>query len=419
MGQSMLGWKVDEFFSTFKQHLDSIGPRGMDELRMILAKAAANVSDVFQRMNKDHLNHILEDLKVITKNLQQLDVNIFQEAFKSFQRTSNIAAHKLTKLDVNHLQDTLKPFQQIANSIALTTQNIPKTLDAFKYTLLFTLLMAGLITWTFIHFMENLDKRINKMSVNMQALSTELSVQGTLQHQRDFAEAVYNLIQQKRAEQILYPDDYPVKNYPFEAQYVIFHPASDWHASLFALASKGWCDEFFEGDQKYCVLDCVRLFNNSEKFATYLRDYGKSGVIEKIDNTRSVTHVLLPSTQTYTLPFTLRIPQELHPVRIVGQTDRNGKPYCRACVTGVDSSDIVDIDLMSEHEAPDYTPSRSVTDKRLYPILWLIIAALWLKMVLGEVVDFVGDVARDVSNAYLGLTDFLSFGVTKFLSFGA
>jgi len=419
MGQSMLGWKADEFFSTFKQHLDALGPHGMDELRIIFAKAAANVSDVFQRLNNEHLDQILENLRVLTRNLQQLDVNIFHEAFKSFQHTNNIASDKLTKLDINHLQETLKPFQQIANSIALTTQNIPKTLDAFKYTLLFTGLMVGLVTWTLICFMENLDKRTDRLSANMQALSTEITVQGNLHHQREFAEAVYSLVQQKRAEQILYPDNYPTTNYTFQSRYTIFHPASDWHGNLFALASKGWCDEYLEADHEECILDRLRLFNNPEKFTTYLREYGTSEVIKNTDHTLSVTHILLPSAHPYTLQFTLRVPEKLHPVRVVGQTDRNGKPYCRACIIAVDLSDIVDIELLPEHEAADYVPSKSATDKRLYPILWLIIAALWLKMVLGAVVDFVGDVAWNVSNAYFGLAEFLSFGVTKFLSFGA
>ncbi|KEQ71126.1 hypothetical protein M436DRAFT_52118 [Aureobasidium namibiae CBS 147.97] len=279
--------------------------------------------------------------------------------------------------------------------------------------------MVGLVTWTLICFMENLDKRADRLSANMQALSTEITVQGNLHYQREFAKAVYNLIQQKRAEQILYPDNYPTTNYTFQARYTIFHPASDWHGNLFALASKDWCDEYFEADHEDCILDRLRLFNNPEKFATYLHEYGTSEVIKNTDHTLSVTHILLPSAQPHTLPFILRVPEELHPVRIVGQTDRNGKPYCRACIIGVDPSDIVDIELLPEHEAPDYVASKSATDKRLYPILWLIIAALWLKMVLGAVVDFVGDVAWNVSNAYLGLTEFLSFGVTKFLSFGA
>jgi len=415
MGQSMLGWKADEFFYTFKQHLDALGPRGMEELRNALATAAASVGSVHKRLDNEQLNRILGNVRATTKNLRQFDVKIIHEAFKSIQRTSNIATDRLTKLDTNHLQDTLKFFQQFANSIALTTQNVPKTLDAFKYTLLFTGLMVGLVTWTLICFMENLDKRTGKLSANMQALSTEITVQGNLHHQREFAGAVYSLIQQKRAEQILYPDNYPTTNYTFQARYTVFHPASDWHGNLFALASKGWCDEYLEADHEDCILDRLRLFNNPEKFATYLREYG----IKNTDHTLSVTHILLPSAHSYTLPFTLRVPEELHPVRVVGQTDRNGKPYCRACIIGVDLSDIVDIELLPEHEAADYVASKPATDKRLYPILWLIIAVLWLKMVLGAVVDFVGDVAWNVSNAYHGLAEFLSFGVTKFLSFGA
>ena len=415
MGQSMLGWKADEFFYTFKQHLDALGPRGMEELRNALATAAASVGSVYKRLDNEQLDRILGNVRATTKNLQQFDVKVIHEAFKSIQRTSNIATDRLTKLDTNHLQDTLKFFQQFANSIALTTQNVPKTLDAFKYTLLFTGLMVGLVTWTLICFMENLDKRTGKLSANMQALSTEITVQSNLHHQREFAGAVYSLIQQKRAEQILYPDNYPTTNYTFQARYTVFHPASDWHGNLFALASKGWCDEYLEADHEDCILDRLRLFNNPEKFATYLREYG----IKNTDHTLSVKHILLPSAHPYTLPFTLRVPEELHPVRVVGQTDRNGKPYCRACIIGVDLSDIVDIELLPEHEAADYVASKPATDKRLYPILWLIIAVLWLKMVLGAVVDFVGDVAWNVSNAYHGLAEFLSFGVTKFLSFGA
>lgn len=74
-------------------------------------------------------------------------------------------------------------------------------------------------------------------------------------------------------------------------------------------------------------------------------------------------YILLPSTDTYTLPITLRVSDAFKLVRVVGQTDRGGKPYCRACIIGVDPSDFVDVDLLAEHEAPDYALRESAFDK--------------------------------------------------------
>jgi hypothetical protein len=471
MGQSMLGWKADDFFFSFRQHLDSLGPRGLEDLRLALAKAATNVASVFRRLNNEHIGRILENVQATTKNLQQLDVNTFHEALKSVQHTSNVATDKLTQLEITHLHDTLKSVQlmvniitknvkhldvegfnealkliqhvsnatahklvqlnlshphdtfeivqQITSNITLATQNLPKALDTFKYILLFTGLMILLATWTFVRVMRNLDKRTNKISANIQVLGTEIIPQGNLHHQSQFAAAVWNFVQLKQTEQSLYPDHYPVTNDPSEARYVIFNPASDWHAGFFALGTGDWDEKVSGKDQEDLLIKCVRLFNNPERLATYLHDYDKSGVIKKTDKTRSVTHILLPSTHTYTLPFTLRIPQGLYPVKVVGQTDRNGKPYCSARIIGVDPSDVVDVDLLSESKATDHVPSSFAPDTRIYPLLWLVIAALWSKDMIGKVVDLVGDVVWTVWNAYLGLTDLLSPGVTKFLPFGA
>jgi hypothetical protein len=188
--------------------------------------------------------------------------------------------------------------------------------------------------------------------------------------------------------------------------------------NLFAQGTGDW-EKLLGEHQDGLLLKSVRLFNNSGKLAAYLHDYDKCGALKKSHNTCSVTHILLPSTHTYTLPFTLRVPQWLHPVRVVRQIDRNGKPYCRARIIGVDPSDVVDVDLLPEHKAPDDKPSRSALDKRLYPVIWLVVAALWSKYMLGVVFDFTGDVVWTAWKTYLGLTDLLSFGVTKFLSFGA
>lgn len=134
-------------------------------------------------------------------------------------------------------------------------------------------------------------------------------------------------------------------------------------------------------DVKDNLLERVRLFNDPARLITYLHDCASS----------SVTYILLPSASIYTLPFTLHIPQQLQNMRVVGQTDRTGKPYCRACIIGVDPSEVVDVDLLAEHEAPDYAPSGSAFDKRLHPLLWLIIAALWSDEKLVQLLAYLGN----------------------------
>jgi hypothetical protein len=277
MGQSMHGWKADDFFFSVRQHLDSLGPRGLEDLRLALTKAATNITSVSRRLNNEHLGRILENVQATTKNLQQIDINVFHEAFKSVQHTSNVATHKLTQLDVNHLRDTFKAvqlmvtritdnfqhldvkgfnkvlnsvqyasnamahksvhsnisrpldtleaFQQIANNINLATQALPKALDTFKYTLLLTGLMILLATWTFVRAIRNLNKRTEKISANIRALSTEIAPQGNLYHQNQFAAAVWNFVLFTQAQQILYPDNYLATNHPSESRYIIFHPA--------------------------------------------------------------------------------------------------------------------------------------------------------------------------------------------------
>lgn len=358
-------------------------------------------------------------VNTITKNVQLLDVKGFNEILKSLQLASDATAQKLVQFNINHPQEALNAFQQIAN-ITVATKTLPKAFNTLKYTFLFTGLMVVLATWIIVRIVRNLEKHTDKISANVQALSTEIASQGNLSHRTQFASAVHNFIQLKRAEQFMYPENYPVKNEPSVARYIVFHPASDWHADFFALDSGGWRDSFYSSWTDKEEINSASLFNNPERYTAYLREHFQPEGLEGNENPLSVTHILLPSTYTYTLPFTLRVPEHLHPVRVAGQTDRYRKPYCRACIIGADPSHVVDVDLLAEHEAPDYAlhrsapdcaMRRSAPDKRLYPILWLVVAALWLQYMLGAVVESVGDVAWNAWNAYLGLREFLSFGV--------
>jgi hypothetical protein len=70
MGQSVHGWKADDFFFSVRQHLDSLGPRGLKDLRLAPTKAATNIASVSRRLNNEHLGRILEYVQATTKNLR-------------------------------------------------------------------------------------------------------------------------------------------------------------------------------------------------------------------------------------------------------------------------------------------------------------------------------------------------------------
>lgn len=280
---------------------------------------------------------------------------------------------------------------QMVDSITLATWTIPNAFAVFMCILLFTALVITLVACTMIRIMRNLVKRTNQISASVQSLSTQITSLVTLGHQRLFAEAVYNLIALQHMQQSMYPDEYPENAKPDEAQFVVFHPSSDWHPSFLAHSVADWDDEFMDEGKGAQFLDRVHLFNSPTKLATYLDSYTNARGTERLQGL-PIMYILLPSTHTYTLPMTLRVSEAVKPVRVVGQTDCSGKPYCRACIIGVDPSDVVDVDLLAEHEAPDYALRESAFDKRLYPLLWLLIVLLWSKEQLGHLFSLLGDI---------------------------
>ncbi|KAG9715528.1 hypothetical protein KCU73_g15904, partial [Aureobasidium melanogenum] len=99
MGQSMLGWKADDFFVAVKQQLDSLDPDSIHE-----------TCKSFQRL-----------MEAATQKLSLVDVDLSHQALKAIQRTSNVAAGKLTQLNVNHFQDVLTAVHQMVDNITLAT----------------------------------------------------------------------------------------------------------------------------------------------------------------------------------------------------------------------------------------------------------------------------------------------------------
>ncbi|KAG9952076.1 hypothetical protein KCU85_g2383, partial [Aureobasidium melanogenum] len=316
MGQSMLGWKADDFFIA------------------------------------------------VNKQLNSLDPETIHEACKSFQHMTEVAS-----------------------------QSLLKAFEMFTLILLFTVFAISLATFAMTRIMRNLNKHVQKVSASLQILNTNITSQGVLNHQRLFAEAVYNFIVLQHVQQCMHPDEYPAEVNSDEAQYLVFHPSNDWHPSFFAYGTGKWTGSFMHEGNNH-ILKKVRLFSSAQKLAKYLDDHANSQV-NKSPETLPFTYILLPSTTTYTLPFTLYLPQHFQHVRVVGQTDRAGKPYCRACITGVNPSDIVDVDLLAEHEAPEYLPRRSTFDKRLYPLLCLIIVVLWFEEMFRQLFGLLGEIVWD------------------------
>ncbi|THY38736.1 hypothetical protein D6C98_10270, partial [Aureobasidium pullulans] len=347
------------------------------------------VSREVQHLDIDRFHETLKVIKKMTgiavKELEQFNVDHIRDTFKSFQHTTDVATRKLAQVNVNRLHDTLNVTQRMAENITLAVQTVPSVLSMFVLILLFIGFIIALGAFTFIRVLRNLDKRANKISKDMQALSVTSITQGNLNHQRQFAESVYKFIQFRDRLGDLASNQHHIESAVREDhQYIVYHPSSDWHATFFAKATEGWSQDFFDECKEELLLKRVRLFNNPEAFAAYIRD------LNGLD-TRSAIHILFPSTHTYDFPITLHIPETAQPVKIVGQTDCSGQPYCRACIIGVNSSDVVDVGLLLEHEAPDHKPSRSV-DTKIYPVLWLMIVVLWLGDRLGESIEVAQDI---------------------------
>lgn len=85
---------------------------------------------------------------------------------------------------------------------------------------------------------------------------------------------------------------------------------------------------------------------------TALQD--RSGFLDGVEgavDTNETLHILLPSAHKYDLTNAIHIPRALLPLRIWGQTDHTGTPYCRARITGLDESDIIDVGSLPETDA--------------------------------------------------------------------
>ncbi|KAI5259569.1 hypothetical protein E4T42_00093 [Aureobasidium subglaciale] len=398
MGQSMLGWKADDFFVAIKQHLDSIRPGSLGEISLVFGEAAARVMLVFERLNSEKLDYILENTQHMTeaasKTLQQLDLGLLHEYFKTSQHAFDVAIQKLGQIEVHHIHDTLKAsqfmvetvhehlqqldvnqlhegpraFQKLTDNIVPSLHTFVRLFDVFMVISSLCGALSVLTIIAIIYFLRSMSKHMNDLSDSTQIISNATSMQETLDRQRHFAEGVYNLIELQDRQRYIYPKEWPIFS-TTDYCYLVYHPASDWHPSFFAGAYDDWNDDSDFKDEQDTLIRRVHLVNSLTALLGYLQKIEMPEPIDNPDDPGKVVHILLPSTHAYAVPFTIRIPERLRPVRVVGQTDCSGKPYCRACILGVDPSDVIDVDLLQEHEAPDYSPSQPDFNVWLYPIV--------------------------------------------------
>jgi hypothetical protein len=114
-----------------------------------------------------------------------------------------------------------------------------------------------------------------------------------------------------------------VANYFF-----VYHPATDWHAPFNMMIRKTPLPGF------------VGCTNSIEGLGLYLSEF------RKLVGPEAVLHVLLPSAHMYVIEENISIPQELQPMKIVGQRHYSGNPYVHASVEGLREHEIRDVGLV-------------------------------------------------------------------------
>ncbi|KAI5272885.1 hypothetical protein E4T47_03945 [Aureobasidium subglaciale] len=351
MGQSMLGWKADDFFVAVKQHLDAIRPGSLGEISFVFGEPVVRMMLVLERLNSEKLDYILENTQHMTeaasKTLQQLDLGLLNESFSTLQHAFDVAIQKFGQIEVHHIHDTLevsqsmvetvrkhlqqldvnqlhegvRTFQKLTDNIVPSLHTFVRLFDVFMVISLLCGVLSVLTIIAIIYFLRSMSKHINDLSDSTQIVSNAASMQGTLNHQRHFAEGVF-----------------------------------------FAGAYDNWNDDSNFKYEQDTLIRRVHLVNNPTALLGYLQNIEMPESIEYPDDPGKVVHILLPSTHAYTVPFTIRVPERLRPVRV-------------------------------EHEAPDYTPSQPDFNVWFYPIVWFLVAGLWIGEKVGQIFDQIRDVA--------------------------
>ena len=358
-------------------------------------------TDILQGLNRaqsDQCDHVLkalqEAISALAAQIEQLNVD---EATQLMQVLNNMAGFvlvKFFKLDVEQSnmtfdfirhaivepagQDALRPnttLHHLTNPIAqlertISFQRLTNVVSVAQISILFSSITivgiyvaGGLIFSKFAH-------HLRKISERVEAHNEAVEIQTNVELQSRFHRIVHNFINlhvTKRSRRGVSQHESPFQkelDEPCTAasghRFFIYHPASDWHGAFNAT--------------KTSLTDsnvATSLYTDFEELLADVYFY------RALNNSKNVVHILLPAVHHYTISEPVHIEPELRPLRICGQKDCYGLPYCRANITGLDISDIEDIEQL--HQTPAKKQGRKYPYK-LERILVLINIALVLPM---------------------------------------
>lgn len=252
--------------------------------------------------------------------------------------------HHLDHLQPDRLDSTLTTFQTTATTLLtltgdLTASDIAQLVQKIKSTLFFTQVLILVSIILGIYLTRKLTRYGFGIYKSLRVSSAASEVQKNLDYQVRFAESVHRFIEYQDK---LHKSDSAIKPIirrfgPWVAaakeQWIyVYHPGSDWHAAFYETSCRV---ANFKGiaDSLPALMEQIRELRERQK-----------------DDEWPVVHILLPSAHSYELPTELDFPAELRPVRVTGQKDCHGRPYCRGVIRGVAEGAVVDVEVLRPKE---------------------------------------------------------------------
>jgi hypothetical protein len=312
MGQSMHGWKADDFFVAVKQHLDAMEPNRPTWTLHQVTEAAVAVRNV---------------AVAIKQSLDIADAERYNQVIQNFRHAVEAMIQLLLRVNAS------------LNSVLQTIQFFALlTLPA-----IFFAAAAGVYTY------RGLKKCAENFFDDMRIISDRSELQKNLHQQQHFAAVVYNFY---RYCHDLHEGEMPraTTGIPesLDHRFFIYRPSSDWHPKFVAIATKNW-----RPNVNHSFWHSM-LFNNLQALITAV-DKCRNEVDSEV-----LIYILLPSAHAYQLPIALDFAKSAVPIKIIGQTQHDGKPYCRGRITGVHSVKILDVEASDPLPLDNFQPVKKM-----------------------------------------------------------
>lgn len=238
------------------------------------------------------------------------------------------------------------------------------TLCAALYWIRFATATAGIVSATATLVGVKATSHLKRLGIEMaelnntvRALHKEMEISTNFEYARDFPQLVHNFISFETSKAAAGRDleainthnmmeririlqggavsnDPPPCNTATEAltatepppqYFFVYHPGSDWHAGFNNLL------------QNKPIPGLVGTTNNLNLLTLFL------GEFRTFVGAEAVIKILFPSAHTYVIAGILDVPETMHPLRMVGQTNRSGNPFVHICARGIKKSQVADV----------------------------------------------------------------------------